>query len=133
MLECHIFDRFRSCTASNYFSGSAVTYSSSSKTKLLGVTKNLIKKNGLVSHEVARAMAEGAKKNYGTDFAISTTGNAGPTKVDNNEDIGIVFIGIATPEKVESFRFNMGNNRTRVIQKTVNQAFEILYDSLVKS
>ena len=78
-------------------------------------------------------MAEGAKKNYGTDFAISTTGNAGPTKVDNNEDIGIVFIGIATPEKVESFRFNMGNNRTRVIQKTVNQAFEILYDSLVKS
>ena len=118
---------------SNYFSGSAVTYSSSSKTKLLGVTKNLIKKNGLVSHEVAKAMAEGAKKNYGTDFAISTTGNAGPTKGDNNEDIGIVFIGIATPEKVESFRFNMGNNRTRVIQKTVNQAFEILYDSLVKS
>ena len=94
---------------------------------------DLIDKNGLVSHEVAKAMALGAKKNYGTDFAISTTGNAGPTKGDNNEDIGIVFIGIATPEKVESFRFNMGNNRTRVIQKTVNQAFEILYDSLVKS
>jgi nicotinamide-nucleotide amidase len=46
--------------------------------------------------------------------------------------VGTVFIGLASPEGVESFQYNMGNNRTRVIHKTVNQAFEILYKALMK-
>mgnify|MGYP000865030694 CR=1 FL=1 len=67
-----------------------------------------------------------------TDYAIATTGNAGPTKGDQGQEVGTVFIGLATTDGVESFTFNMGNNRIRVIHKTVNQAFEILYKALMK-
>ena len=119
--------------ASEYFSGSAVTYSPSSKTKLLGVPKYLMDQNGVVSLVVAEAMALGAQKKYGTDFAVATTGNAGPSKGDQNQDIGTVCVAIATPEKLESFKFNMGNNRIRVINKTVNQVFEILFRALLNS
>ena len=119
--------------ASKYFSGSAVTYSTSSKNKLLGVPKSLMEQSGLVSSAVAEAMAVGAKKNFRTDFAIATTGNAGPSKLDQEQDIGTVYIAIASPEKLKSFKFNMGNNRTRVIHKTVNQAFELLFRIILNS
>ena len=119
--------------ASEYFSGSAVTYSPSSKTKLLGVPKSLMYQKGLVSLAVAEAMAVGAKKKYKSDFAIATSGNAGPSKGDQGKEVGTVCIAIAAPKKVESFKFNMGNNRTRIIHKTVNQAFEILFRTILKS
>ena len=116
--------------ASTFFKGSAVTYATDSKTDLLGVKKTIIEKHGVVSGTVAAAMALGAQKKYQSDYAIATTGNAGPTKGDSGQEVGTVFIGLATPKGVESFQYNMGNNRTRVIHKTVNQAFEILYRAL---
>ena len=116
--------------ASTFFKGSAVTYATDSKTDLLGVKKTIIEKHGVVSGAVAAAMALGAQKKYHSDYAIATTGNAGPTKGDSGQEVGTVFIGLATPKGVESFQYNMGNNRTRVIHKTVNQAFEILYRAL---
>lgn len=117
--------------ASGFFNGSAVTYATDSKTDLLGVDKDIIAQHGVVSAAVASAMALGAQKKYRSDYALATTGNAGPTKGDLGQEVGTVFIGLATPEGVESFRFVMGNNRTRVIHKTVNQAFEILYRELL--
>ncbi|RPG66420.1 MAG: competence/damage-inducible protein A [Flavobacteriaceae bacterium TMED42] len=116
--------------ASTFFKGSAVTYATDAKTDLLGVEKTIIEKHGVVSGAVAAAMALGAQKKYQSDYAIATTGNAGPTKGDSGQEVGTVFIGLATPKGVESFQYNMGNNRTRVIHKTVNQAFEILYRAL---
>ena len=116
--------------ASSFFLGSAVTYAVDSKTSILGVERSIIDQYGEVSGPVASAMALGAKKKYKSDFALATTGNAGPTKGDMGQEVGTVFIGLASPEGVESLQFNMGNNRTRVINKTVNQAFEILYRAL---
>ncbi len=118
--------------ASTFFKGSAVTYAVESKTKLLGVESSLIDTYGVVSAEVGSAMALGAQKKYQSDYAIATTGNAGPTKGDQGQEVGTVFIGLATPQGVESLQFNMGNNRTRVIHKTVNQAFEMLYRELLR-
>jgi nicotinamide-nucleotide amidase len=118
--------------ASNYFKGSAVTYSESSKTKILNVSLDLIATHGVVSAEVVEAMAKGAKEVYKTDYAIATTGNAGPTQGDLDQEVGTVFIGLSTPNEVFSFKFSMGNSRIRVIQKSVNQAFEILYQELIK-
>lgn len=118
--------------ASTFFKGSAVTYATASKSTLLGVEKTVIDQHGVVSAAVAEAMALGAQKKYKSDFALSTTGNAGPTRGDDGQEVGTVFIGLATPVGIESFQFNMGNNRTRVIQKTVNQACEILYRALLK-
>lgn len=119
--------------ASLFFKGSAVTYAAESKSRILGVDERIISEQGVVSAAVASAMALGAQKIYKSDFALATTGNAGPTKGDEGQDIGTVFIGLATPDGIESFQFNMGNNRTRVIHKTVNQAFEILYRALMKN
>ena len=119
--------------ASNFFVGTAVTYSLKSKIELLDVSKKLIKKNGEVSAPVVEAMARGAKKRFKADFGISTTGNAGPQKGDKSKDIGTVFIGLATPTQIISFKYNMGNSRRRVIQKTVNQALEILYQALLNA
>ena len=116
--------------ASTFFKGSAVTYAVESKNKLLGVESTLIDSYGVVSEEVASAMALGAQKMYQSDYAIATTGNAGPSKGDQGQEVGTVFIGLATPQGVESLQFKMGNNRTRVIHKTVNQAFEMLYREL---
>ncbi len=118
--------------ASTFFKGSAVTYAVESKTSLLGVESHIIDAHGVVSAQVASAMALGAQKMYKSDFAIATTGNAGPTRGDKGQEVGTVFIGLATPDGVESLQFNMGNNRTRVIHKTVNQAFEMLHRTLLK-
>jgi len=118
--------------ASSYFKGSAVTYATDSKSSLLGVEGSLIQTHGVVSGAVASAMALGAQKKYNSDYALATTGNAGPSKGGQGQEVGKVFIGLATPQGVESFQYKMGNNRTRVIHKTVNQAFEMLYRALLK-
>jgi len=119
--------------ASNYFAGGFVTYATQSKTKILGVSKELIDKYTVVSAEVAQAMAKGAKERYGTDYAVSTTGIAGPTKGDANEDVGTVFIGIATPSGVISEKFNFGKDRQRVITNAANKGFELLRKEILKN
>jgi nicotinamide-nucleotide amidase len=116
--------------ASAFFLGGGVTYATSSKTHLLGVSETIIAKHGVVSAAVAEAMAKGAQQTLGSDYALATTGNAGPTALEGHADVGTVFIGLATPDGVESFRFVMGNNRERVMQKTVNKAFELLFKAL---
>ena len=83
--------------ASNYFKGSMVCYATEAKVHLLGVPQKLIDKHSVVSEEVAIAMAENVKNKLGTDFAIATTGNAGPTKGDSDAYFGTVYIGISSP------------------------------------
>lgn len=116
--------------ASAYFKGGAVVYHTESKTKLLAVDAKIITTHGVVSTAVAEAMAIGAKQVYGTDYAIATTGNAGPTKGDEDAALGTVCIAIATPEKIITEKFSFGRNRERVIQKAVNKVFEMLYKSI---
>lgn len=112
--------------ASAYFKGSVVSYATEIKIAVLQVPSALIEKHSVVSAEVAKAMAENVKKLLKTDFAIATTGNAGPTKGDSDAEIGTVFIAIASPRGLFVEKFNMGNHRERIIQKTVNKALEML-------
>ena len=114
------------------FKGSVVSYSTEAKAELLGVSQETIAKYSVVSAEVAREMATGAKNKFHTDFAISTTGNAGPTKGDSEAELGTVFIGIATPNGVVAHQFNFGNHREKVIGKSVNKAMEILQENILK-
>ena len=118
--------------ASAYFKGSIVSYSTETKINVLHVPKALIDKHSVVSAEVAKAMAKNVKELLRTDFAVATTGNAGPTKGDSDADIGTVFIAIATPNEVFVDKFMMGNQRTRIVQKTVNKAFELLQKEILK-
>ena len=118
--------------ASAYFKGSVVCYATEVKTGLLGVSGDLIAAHSVVSAPVARAMAERARDLLGTDFAVATTGNAGPTKGDSDADIGQVFIGIAGPGGSFSKGFTMGNHRERIVRKSVHKAFEMLQQEILK-
>lgn len=112
--------------ASKCFKGGMVCYATQSKIDLLQVNKELIEKYSVVSAEVAEAMAENARKLFNTDYALSTTGNAGPTKGDSDAEVGTVFIALATPEKVISQKFLLGNHRDQVVSKAVHKAYEMI-------
>ena len=119
--------------ASSFFKGSLVCYSTSSKVNNLNVDKDLIDKYSVVSKEVVESMALNVKKMFNSDYSLATTGNAGPTKGDSNKEIGTVYIGLATPEKVFSFEFNFGNSRERVTGKSVNKSLELILKELLKN
>ena len=112
--------------ASSCFKGGIVSYATQAKEEILRVPKDLIEKYSVVSAEVAEAMAKNAKKMFRTDYALSTTGNAGPTKGDSDAEVGTVFIGLATPDKVFSEKLIFGNGRDHVVKKSVNKAFEMI-------
>jgi nicotinamide-nucleotide amidase len=118
--------------ASNYFKGGLVVYATQSKIDVLGIDKALIEQHSVVSIEVAEAMACNTLKLFNTDFAISTTGNAGPNKGDSDADVGTVCIAVATKEGVFSQIFNFGNHREKVIMKACNKAFEMLQKEILK-
>lgn len=118
--------------ASRYFKGSFVTYATQAKVKVLGVPQQLIDTQSVVSAPVAEAMAAQAKEIYGTDYAISTTGNAGPDKGDADAEVGTVYIGIATPTGVYSQKLELGQPREKVIDRATSKALEIIYQEILK-
>jgi nicotinamide-nucleotide amidase len=118
--------------ASKYFKGSIVSYTKETKINVLQVSEDIIDKYSVVSSEVAEAMAKNVLDLMHTDYAIATTGNAGPTKDETDEDLGIVYIAIATKDKVYSEQFSFGNHRTKVITKAANKAFEMLQKEILK-
>jgi len=81
--------------SSNYFLEGLVTYSNQAKIRELGVSEKLIREKGAVSQEVAEAMAEGVRKKTGADFALSTTGIAGPGGGMLSKPVGLVYVGLA--------------------------------------
>ncbi|WNH09595.1 competence/damage-inducible protein A [Thalassobellus suaedae] len=119
--------------ASAYFKGSVVSYATDSKINILGVSKDAINEYSVVSGEVAESMAKHVLELFKTDYAIATTGNAGPTKGDSDEEVGTVFIAIATKTRVYSEKFMLGNHRTKVINKGANKAFEMLLKEIFKN
>ena len=118
--------------ASSFFNGGVVTYATQAKIDVLDIDKSIIDKHSVVSAAVAEAMALSAKNMFKTDFALSTTGNAGPTKGDSDAEIGTVFIGLATPTAVFSKEFSLGNHRDKVVNKAVNKALEMLFKEFSK-
>lgn len=119
--------------ASNYFKGSIVAYHSSIKIKELGVDKKLIDAFSVVSAQVAEAMAVGIQQKFKTDYAVATTGNAGPTTDLTDKKVGTVYIAIATPTKVFSEEYNFGKPREKVIERASNKALELLRKEILKN
>jgi nicotinamide-nucleotide amidase len=119
--------------ASNYFRGSIVSYATDTKVSVLGVSQHTIDENSVVSSQVAIEMALGIQKIMKTDYAIATTGNAGPSKGDADAEVGTVCIAIATPNGVLVEEYNFGQPREKVIDRTVNKAFELLQKEIFKN
>lgn len=119
--------------ASAYFKGSVVSYATESKVNILGVSKEAIATDSVVSAKVAESMAKHVLELFDTDYAIATTGNAGPTTGDSNVEVGTVYIAIATKTGVYSEKFMLGNLRLKVINKGANKAFEMLLKEIFKN
>lgn len=118
--------------ASAYFKGSVVSYATEAKVNVLGVSQDLIDQFSVVSAEVAAAMALNVKNILKTDYAIATTGNAGPSKGDSEAEIGTVFIALATPNGVITEEFNFGQPREKVIDRASVKSLEILQKEILK-
>jgi len=112
--------------ASNFFKGGITAYWIESKIQTLGVQEDLIQTHGVVSEPVALAMAKACLKKMNTDFAIATTGYAGPNS--DNPEIPVGTICIAVTNGIQHFAqtLHLGNNRMRNIQNTCLQAANLL-------
>jgi len=118
--------------ASKYFKGSIVSYATESKEHILEVSKSDIEAYSVVSKSVAETMAKNVRTLFNSDYAISTTGNAGPSKGDSDAEVGTVWIAIATKDSVYSQVYNFGNHREKVIMRATNKAFEMLQKEIEK-
>ena len=116
--------------ASAYFLCGVVSYSNESKNKVLGVEMSDITHFGAVSEQVAKAMASGARVISGADFAISTTGIAGPTGGSKEKPVGTVWIGVATPNRCFAVLKNCGTDRSQIISRATAYAIAMLYEEL---
>lgn len=116
--------------ASAYLLAGVVAYANEAKTNILGVDAELIRRHGAVSEEVARAMAEGARRLTGADYALSTTGIAGPTGGSVEKPVGTVWFALATPTETIALKHACGTDRGQVIDRATAYAIRLLRDKL---
>ena len=110
---------------SSVFRGGAVSYATEVKHAVLGVDQGLLDQYGAVSEQVARAMAEGARKVLGCDLAISTTGVAGPDPDERGNPVGLVFIGLAAPEGTWVRQVHLTRGRERIRHIAASHGFDL--------
>ena len=116
--------------ASVYFNGGVIAYANEVKIGILGVNAEDIERYGAVSESVAQQMAEGARQATGSDYAIATTGIAGPTGGTKEKPIGTVWMAVATPTHTITALHNCGTDRGQIINRATAYAIEMLYKEL---
>ena len=99
--------------ASESFAGAVVSYATSVKTGVLGVPAAVVEEHGVVSQECAKAMASGCRSLLGTDWAVSTTGVAGPD-TQEGKPVGLVFVAVAGPRGVSVTRLELNGDRAAI-------------------
>jgi nicotinamide-nucleotide amidase len=99
--------------SSQYYRGGIIAYANEVKEHLLGVSHEMLQAHGAVSEPVARAMAEGAARALQADYALSVTGIAGPSGGSPEKPVGLVFIGIRTPQGTEVREHHLGADAAR--------------------
>ncbi|TKG92984.1 competence/damage-inducible protein A [Puteibacter caeruleilacunae] len=118
--------------SSAYFKGGIIAYSNEVKQQQLQVDPDLIEKHGAVSQEVVEAMAKGAVKVLGTDFAVATSGIAGPDGGTEEKPVGTVWIAVASKEAVFSKKYQFGKNRERNITRSTQTGLNMLRRWILK-
>jgi nicotinamide-nucleotide amidase len=116
--------------SSSYFLGSIVAYSNEAKASLLGVFQETLETRGAVSAECAREMAEGARRAFGADLAVATTGIAGPSGATERKAVGLVYVGLADPEGVTCEEFHFPGGRAVVTDAATEAALLMLLRGL---
>lgn len=118
--------------ASRVFAGSAVCYSNDAKMNILGIPDSILAQHGAVSAECAAAMATAAAEKFGSDYALSVTGYAGPAGGTEADPVGTVYIGYASPTGVWSRRVHLPGDRVQVKLRAVNTALDLMRRQLNK-
>ena len=118
--------------SSKYFMEGIVSYSNEAKMHSLDVPKDMLEKHGAVSSQVAEAMAIGARKRAGTDFAISVTGVAGPGGGSEEKPVGLVYFGIADANGVEHRKFIFPGDRYLIRWRSSQAALDLLRRKLLQ-
>lgn len=116
--------------ASAYFLAGLTTYSNEAKIKLLGVETETIERYGAVSEECARQMAIGARLATGADYAVATTGIAGPTGGSAEKPVGTVWFAVATPTGTTTAHHLCGTDRGQIIDRATAFAIRLLRDQI---
>lgn len=118
--------------ASEYFKGGVVAYSNAVKENVLGVKSSTLAEHGAVSEETATEMVRGVLKLMDADYAIATTGIAGPGGGTPEKPVGTVWIAVASKDEVFAQKMTFGDDRLRVIERTANQAFANMLKLITK-
>jgi len=116
--------------SSEYFDRGVITYSNIAKNELLGVSKELLKKHGAVSKEVAAAMAQAVRQNARVDYGLATTGIAGPTGGTKDKPVGLVYIALSAKDTIIIKRYLFSGNRFSNKESTCAAALELLLEIL---
>lgn len=117
--------------SSGYYLGSVTSYANDVKTKVLGVPAEILRNKGAVSSECVAAMAEGVRRLTGSDYSIATSGIAGPDGGSEEKPVGLVWIGVSTPQGTETFNAVFKGDRKRNIERFAATALNYLRIRLV--
>ncbi|MCF8230789.1 MAG: competence/damage-inducible protein A [Bacteroidales bacterium] len=117
--------------SSAYFRGSVVAYANDVKEKQLGVPPSSLKNHGAVSQPVVEAMAEGVRNRFKTDYALATSGIAGPEGGTKEKPVGMVWIAVSSGAQTVAREFHFGNNRERNTELSVLSALNMLRKELI--
>lgn len=117
--------------SSSYFKGSVIAYDNSVKTQLLGVGKEIIASDGAVSEQVIIQMAEGIRRLFNTDFAVATSGVAGPDGGTEQKPVGTVWIAVASENGTVTSKHVFGNDRITNIERFSIAALNLLRNQII--
>ena len=120
----HLITSLPGCSA--FYNGSVTAYSNLIKENILGINPEIILKFGAVSEQVAKEMAVSVRKVFNSDFALATTGSAGPDGGSEEKPVGTVWIAVASENDVIAQKFIFGDNRERNISRSSQTALQIL-------
>jgi PncC family amidohydrolase len=117
--------------ASATYVGGIVAYATAVKQQLLGVSQATVDRHGVVSARCAAEMATGVRKLLGADFAVSTTGVAGPD-AQEGKPVGLVYVGVAGPAGVETYEIQLAGDRAAIRAEATRRAVAALLETVLR-
>jgi nicotinamide-nucleotide amidase len=127
----HLITSIPGCSA--YYLGSVIAYANSAKVAFLGLNNEMLERYGAVSEEVVRELAIGARNKFKTDFAVATSGIAGPDGGTESKPVGTLCIAVASEKEVVYEKRVFGNDRTTNIKRFSLAALNLLRKQIISS
>ena len=118
--------------SSGYYQGGIISYANTVKEQVLGVSSDTLATHGAVSEETAKEMVEGVFRVLRTDYAIATTGIAGPGGGSQEKPVGLVYIGIGTPRGITVHKEIFIGDRTSIRKSVAERAIQYVYKELIE-